>query len=517
MLQAASQVSETAEAPSRPSLGRLLFSGSSALGIATIAERGLGFLANLAAARIGGTQVFGAYSVAMTTANNIASYAGAGIGNTANRFSGDFPYGHAGYRGLQKGLARVSLGSAALASAVLWFAAEPLARSLLRNPVLTPLLRLAAVSAGAIILLECLRGFLVGQRMFGALFALCILSGGGLVAVLPAASMRGPSPMVIGQAAVALGAVFLCVIFSRRLGYSPPRAGGKEDGPGPADLVRFSLVQLASMVGINAAGWWIASMVARADTSLVQMGLYSVASQLRNMSAMPSWLISQTAYAQLSETGGKHYGGPGRVTLLSTIAATAVSLMIAGPLAALMPWIVLHLYGQGFAGAELAGTLAVVTGLVHMSGAPAANRLTVVSLRLTGFINGAWAVLVIGFGTWLVPRGGAGEATASFLGAHLFSLVAVLVALLRLNAVPREMVTVSVPPFVAAMFMAVLGWMRSVSSHKAALSMGMLTGTVLLLWISLVVGRKSSGAAQAFTLARLIPGPLAWASRKKPD
>src|SRR5208282_1388893 len=125
---------------------------------------------------------------------------------TANRFSGDFPYGHAGYRGLLKGLATVSLGSAALASAVLWFAAEPLATHLLRNPVLTPLLRVAALSAGAIILLECLRGFLVGQRKFGALLALSILFGGGLLAVLPAASKYGPFAMVAGQAAVALSA-----------------------------------------------------------------------------------------------------------------------------------------------------------------------------------------------------------------------------------------------------------------------------------------------------------------------
>src|SRR5664279_5575323 len=102
------------EAPAPRSLTRVLLSGTSALGAATLAERGLGFLANLAAARLGGAHVFGAYSLATTTANNVASYAGAGIGTTANRFSGEYPYGSAGYGALLRTLAMVSLGSAAL-------------------------------------------------------------------------------------------------------------------------------------------------------------------------------------------------------------------------------------------------------------------------------------------------------------------------------------------------------------------------------------------------------------------
>ena len=53
----------------RSSLSRLLFSGSSTLGMASLIERGLGFIANLAAARLGGAHTFGAYSVAMNTAN----------------------------------------------------------------------------------------------------------------------------------------------------------------------------------------------------------------------------------------------------------------------------------------------------------------------------------------------------------------------------------------------------------------------------------------------------------------
>src|SRR4051794_18903435 len=95
--------------PARGSLAGVLFSGTSALGLATLIERGLGFLANLCAARLGGPQSFGAYSVALTTANNVASYAGAGIGTTANRFSGEYPYGQPGYGALLRALSLISI------------------------------------------------------------------------------------------------------------------------------------------------------------------------------------------------------------------------------------------------------------------------------------------------------------------------------------------------------------------------------------------------------------------------
>ena len=111
----------------------------------------------------------------------------------------------------------MSLGSAALAVG-LWFAAAPLATYLIRNPGLTQLLRLAALSAGAIILLECLRGLLIGQRRFAALLALSALFGGGLVIVLPLAARHGAYGMVIGQAVIALSAILICVVAARNSG-----------------------------------------------------------------------------------------------------------------------------------------------------------------------------------------------------------------------------------------------------------------------------------------------------------
>ena len=129
--------------------------GASALIAATGIERGFGFLANLLAARFGGAATFGAYSLAMTTANNIAAYAGAGIGSTATRFSGEYPRGTPGYRALARALALVSGLSALIATVALFFGARPLATLLLRQSSLVPLLEWASISAGVMILFEC--------------------------------------------------------------------------------------------------------------------------------------------------------------------------------------------------------------------------------------------------------------------------------------------------------------------------------------------------------------------------
>ncbi|MFZ0593008.1 MAG: hypothetical protein WAM39_21300, partial [Bryobacteraceae bacterium] len=74
-----------------------LVSGTSALGLGVVIERGFGFLSNVLAARLGGASTFGVYSLAISTASNISTYAAGGIGSTATRFSGEYPRGSSGY------------------------------------------------------------------------------------------------------------------------------------------------------------------------------------------------------------------------------------------------------------------------------------------------------------------------------------------------------------------------------------------------------------------------------------
>lgn len=400
-----------------------------------VVERGLTFASNLLAARIAGAHVYGAYSLAMTTANNIANYAGAGIGNAANRFSGEYPVGSPGYSRFLRSVTIVSLVSASVAVIALWFGAAPLANLLLRNAALQPMLRIAAFSAGAIILLECMKGLLIGQRRFAALLTLAGLTGAALLVLMPLASRVGAERMVASQSVALLAAVMLCAVASRWLGFAPASSSSESSaGPSVLTVARFNVVQFAGVIGLNAAGWLVASMVGRADPSLAQMGYYAVANQLRNIVAMAPGLIPQSSFALLTDRGGDQYGGPRRVLALTTWTACALSLGIGGAAITAMPILLRIMYGSTFAGAEKAAALAVCTALLHMTAAPASTRLNIVSLRATTVINAVWAAIVIGAGLVLAARLDASRAASLFLIAHLFSAISVLVCLKRASA-----------------------------------------------------------------------------------
>jgi hypothetical protein len=52
-----------------------LLSGTSTLGLGVLIERACSVLANILAARLGGASTFGTFSLAISTANNVSTYA----------------------------------------------------------------------------------------------------------------------------------------------------------------------------------------------------------------------------------------------------------------------------------------------------------------------------------------------------------------------------------------------------------------------------------------------------------
>ncbi len=420
---------------------RNLLHSTSALGAGVFLERGCGFLANILAARLGGAPVFGAYSLAIVTANNISTYAAGGIGATATRFSGKYPFGGPAYRTLAASLTIVSCTSAAIAMAALWFGASPIAH-LLGKPALTPLLRWAAVPAAGTILLECARGFFAGQRRIAALLVLSLCVGVGMLAVMPALAHRGiVHHMVIAQGSIALTAVLLCFLFGRKLGLRPDAPA--ERGPRFLTVLReiwsFGFVQLAGLVGSNLAGWWLTTLIARADSTLVQMSFFAVSSQMRNLAGIVPGLLTEGSYATMASADDTDRT-PHRVMALCSYASLAVALMLACVGIVIVPWGLHLLYGPAYSAASAAVAMGLAIAVVHMGNAPAAARLTVVSIRSTAMINTAWAVFVGVVATiFLLHGGSAWQGMAIILAAHLLSSAMVLVTLHRRDHVPAGM------------------------------------------------------------------------------
>ncbi len=482
-----------AEAAAPSKVMRHLVSGTSALGLGVVIERGAGFVANILAARFGGLATFGAYSFAISTANNIATYAAAGIGSTAARFSGKYQHGSSGYATLARVLALVSVVSAAAAALGLWLGAGPIAR-LLGQSNLTGLLHWAALSAAGIVLLECARGFFVGQRRLSALVLLSLVVGAGMLSLLPLAAHRhSPVRMIISQGAITLTAVVACLLLARPLGLLSPRLVSRTQTFAPMlrEVWGFGMVQLAGLVGSNVAGWWLITLVARSDRSLVQMGFFGVASQLRNIVGLAPSLLTEGSYAVMADPDGEDARTPQHVLGFTSFASTLVAVVLASVGILVAPWMLRLLYTSAYSSASVTVAIALALAVMHMGNAPASARLSIVSIRASGIINTVWACFVAGVGTLLMLHRGGSAALAMgiYLLAHAMSSALVLLVLARKDSLPRGLPLLFSLATGSTVALAALAALRAAEPDRT----GTLTAAMLLLTIASLAGMLALG------------------------
>ena len=501
------------DAPVSKDVAKDLVSGTSALAAGVVIERGLGFFANLLAARVGGTTTFGAYSLAITTANNISTYAAGGIGATAVRFSGQYDRRDPGYANLTRALLIISFASAALAAAVLWAGSSPLAR-LVGQGRLTALLQWTALSAAGMILLECCRGFLVGQRRIPAILLLSLSVGIGMIVTIPVTARWGAIPMICSQGSVTLAAVLLCLALYRPLGL----AAVKTATDAPQQPLRpmlwtvwsFGLVQLAGLIGLNAAGWWLTSLIARTDKTMTEMGFFAIANQLRNLVSLAPNLVTESSLAVMARPSSvSEPTTPDSVMAACTFAVGSVSLLLAGFGMIVVPGILPLLYGKAYASASAATSLALATAIVHMGTGPAAARLSIVSIRLTGVINTVWAIVVGGAAsTFLLWNGSAAKGMSIYFAAHALSALLVFRALAKRGHLAQGLGAFYAVGGVSVTALLALSVFRTYHPESSIFSSLVMSGVLLLslfTWFALGNSRPWAPSAKQIllTLARV--------------
>jgi O-antigen/teichoic acid export membrane protein len=473
------------------SLSKLLLYGSATVGMAVGLERGLGFLSGVLAARVAGPQAFGAYSIVFATAGTVAAYAGTGIGTTATRFSGQYGPESDGYRRFILALVVIAASSATVATILMFVGAGPLARWVLRNEALVSFLRIAAVSSGAIVLLECVRGLLVGQQKFHALLLASGVSGICLIIALPLAATIGPGLMIAAQAASALIGVFIILVLSKQFGLTARPGKKVEGGPGIGPVLKFGLVQFGAYAGISIASWWIASLVARSDGTLTEMGLYAIANQFRGLAVLAPNLCGLVGYSLLTEESGSKYGGAGRVMLVNSFLAAAMATLAAGVGIVFAPWLVTIIYGKSFSGAEIPVTIVLATGILHMTALPAALRLSIVGIRITAIINAVWAALLVVVGIWLIPKAGATGAALAFLVSHLTSQLLVIAVLARMDHLPKGYLALFAVTTLGGLLLAGAGYWRATAINQNLVTIAVAFVAILMLAAVCYVGQRT--------------------------
>ena len=486
--------------PAEPSrVAKHLVSGASTLGASVLLERGTGFLANILAARFGGAAVFGAYSLGISTANNISTYAAGGIGATATRFSGKYNAESGDYATFAKVLATVATVSAAIAAVALWAGAAPIAR-LLHKPELTHLLRWAALSAAGMILLESARGFFVGQRRLAALGVLSLSVGLGMVLVLPAmAATHHPTAMIVAQGFITTGAVGVCLLLAKPLKLVLASASELTVAFGVMlrEVWAFGFIQLGGLLSANLAGWWLTALLARSDTSLVQIGFFAIASQLRNLTGIFPALLTESSYSVMAGAEREADSIPDRVMALCTYASVSVSFVLAGLAIVVLPWMLRLLYGHHFDNASLAAAVAVGVAVVQMGNAPASARMSIVSVRWVALGNTAWAAFVAAAGTWfLLHHGSAAAAMAVFFAAHVLLSLLVFAVLHRHGHLPAGVLAVFFTSTVGVGLLAAGALLRARHpGSELMLSAAMLALLALCVGLLLYLGKRHAWLA----------------------
>src|SRR5918998_686193 len=152
-----------------PGLRRTLLAGAGALGVATFFQRALTFGANLLGARVAGPATFGEYSLAIATAAMIAGYASVGAGTVATRFAGQYPRTSPAYRAVLRTVLLYGIATSILAFAVLALGAGIAARTIVDDPAMESLLRIAALASAASVLFQMLSGLALGLLEFRGL------------------------------------------------------------------------------------------------------------------------------------------------------------------------------------------------------------------------------------------------------------------------------------------------------------------------------------------------------------
>lgn len=261
----------------------------------------------------------------------------------------------------------------------------------------------------------------------------------------------------------------VCLLCYRPLGLASPARIEKREPIKPVlkQVWSFGFVQLAGLVGMNAAGWWLTSLVAKSDGSMMQMGFFAVAHQLRNMVALGPSLLTQASLAEMADRGNKEEKTPENVMAACTFISTFVSLALAGAGIIVVPLGLTIMYGKTYSGAELATAIALATAVPHMGGSSFGARLWIVSLRSSALINTAWAALVAVAATVLLLHGGnAAKGAGVYLAAHLLSAGLQIGCLKKRGSMPRGVITVFGLGTICAVVLAALAFVRE--THPAS-------------------------------------------------
>lgn len=440
--------------------------------MATFFERGFLVLANMLSVRFGGIENYGAYGLALQAGGFMAGQASLGIGMVAWRFAAEYPIGHELHRDYVHRIVYLSLGLAVLSALLMFIFAWPMANWFYDKPQFYPILLVTVYSAPAFVMLDAVRGLMVGMSYYRGLVLLSSIFGISMLLLIPGASVQGARLMVITHAVCALFACLtLLVILNRKyhLKLMSPNVNKVPIWP----MVRFGILQLGTGTLISFVTMTLMAMLVRHGSTdksmamaLVPLGFllaqgtvwmisigvshfplfgfrevayYSAASSIRNMVGILPTMLSQTMMSLMTNKRGEAFGGADRMVLINTWITAIFLLPVTAVGQILMFWVLPFLYGPELVGGVLPACLLLAVASIHMVSLSTYNRLNVLSPRFVMIVNILWAVTVLIAAYFLAPMLGATGVCLALLIAHTISTIACVYLLSRLGELPDSL------------------------------------------------------------------------------
>lgn len=476
-------MSDASPSQPRPAIRTFLLQGGVLIGLATLLERGFLFIANFTSARIAGEENLGVYALALQTAGFLASQASLGIGMVATRFSSEFPVGHPHNRDFIQRIIQLSLALALLSSLLMFAIAWPMAHWFYNKPQFYRVLVITVFSAPAFVLLDAVRGLLLGLSFYRGLVILSAVLGLSMLILMPWAATRSPRWMVLAHATSAfIACTTLYLVIRKQFGFQLFSSASRHV-PVWA-MLRFGFYQLGTSTAINLVMMTMMAILLRYATPeetlaaallplgfvlqqgavwMMNMGLahvplfgfrevgyYSAASSMRNMTTTVPGLLNQLTISLMTRLRGEEFGGVNRIVLINTWLSTIFMIPVTAIVQICLSWLLPLLYGKGFIEGVGPASYLLAVALIHMVSQPAVNRLTVVSQRTLAFVQFAWIVVALLAAYFLVPSMRASGVALALLLAH--STTALLVPLgLHLHAtLPRYLIKLTLMGLVSA-------------------------------------------------------------------
>lgn len=441
---------------SRQGIRSFLLKGGSLIALATFLEKGFLFLVNVLSARIGGVENYGAYGLALQAAGFMAGQAGLGIGIVAWRFAAEYPPGHELHRDYVHRIVYLSLVLAGLSALLVLVFAWPLANWFYDKPQFYPILLVTVYSAPAFVMLDAVRGLMLGMSYYSGLVLLSGMFGVTMLILMPAAALHGVRWMIITHAACALiGCVTLLLILNRKFHLKLLSSNISKVPIWP--MLRFGMLQLGTGTLVSLVMMTLMAMLVRYGsreemiaTALVPLGFllaqgtvwmisigishfplfgfrevayYNAANSLRSMVNILPTMLSQTMMSLMTNKRGEAFGGADRMVLINTWITAIFLIPVTAIGQVLMFWFLPFVYGKELVEGVIPACLLLSVAHIHMVSLPAYNRLTVLSPRAMLLSNILWAIVVLSAAFFLTPRLGATGVTLALLVAHTMTTV----------------------------------------------------------------------------------------------